>query len=211
MYLFYLFYFVGSKNDAGIWSQTKMSYALENNTISIPKERPLPNTNCSFPFFIIGDGGFPLKTYLMRPFAKNNLQNIERRVFNYRLSRARRVSENAFGILVTRWRILQTPIALKLSTAETIVQAITCLHNYIINTKSCNNQYIQENIIDHENSAGELIAGNWRTSMPENGFINRLGRIGANVGAATAVRQRDTLARYFVSEEGSISWQWQHI
>lgn len=188
-----------------------MSHALEHNTMSIPKERPLPNTNYLFPFVIIGDEGFPLKTYLMRPFVKKNLQNIEHRVFNYRLSRARRVSENAFGILVTRWRILQTPIALKLSTAETIVQAITCLHNYIINTKSCNNQYIQENIIDHENSAGELIAGNWRTSIPENGFINPLGRIGANVGAAIAVRQRNTLARYFVSEEGSISWQWQHI
>lgn len=42
-------------------------------------------------------------------------------------------------------------------------------------------------------------------------FINPLGRIGANIGAAAAMRQRDTLARYFISEEGNLPWQWQHI
>lgn len=98
---------------------------------------------------------------------------------------------------------------MKLSTAEAVVQAITCLHNYIINTKSCN-QYL-ENIVDRENHNGEVIAGTWRTSIQENGCINPLGRIGANVGAAAAAKQRDTLARYFVSEEGSILWQWHHI
>lgn len=38
-----------------------------------------------------------------------------------------------------------------------------------------------------------------------------LGRVGANIGAVTAMRQRDILARYFMSEEGSIPFQWQHI
>jgi len=38
-----------------------------------------------------------------------------------------------------------------------------------------------------------------------------MGRIGANIGAAAAMRQRDILAHYFISEEGSIPWQWQHI
>lgn len=134
----------------------------------------------------------------------------EQRIFNYRLSRARRIIENAFGILVSRWRILQKPLNVKLETAEFIVQVVTCLHNYIIDTGSNKNQYLHEDI-DREGSNGEIIAGNWRNLIRENNFINPLGRVGANIGTATAMRQRDALARYFISEQGSIPWQWQHI
>lgn len=188
-----------------------MKEAFENNTISIPRARLLPNTNCLLPFYVVGDEGFPLKTYLMRPFAKRNLQNNEQRIFNYRLSRARRVVENTFGILVSRWRILHKPLAQKLSTVEKIVQAVTCLHNYIITTNTINNQYLYDGMVDQEDVNGEIIPGNWRNVVGENGFINPLGRIGANIGTAAAIRQRETLARYFVSEEGNLPQQWERI
>lgn len=120
-----------------------MCQALENNTVSVPQARCLDNTNITIPFSLISDEGFPLKSYLMRPFAKKNLLGNEQRVFNYRLSRARRVIENAFGILVARWRILQKALSLKLETVEVIVQALTCLHNYIITTELSNNIYME--------------------------------------------------------------------
>jgi len=149
-----------------------MKKVFEDNTISIPKDHSLPNTNCLLPFCLVGDKRFPLKTYLMRPFAKRNLQNNDQRIFNYRLSRARRVIENTFGILVSRWRILYKPLALKLSTVEKIIQAVTCLHNYIITTNLANNQYLHEGSVDQEDADETIIPGNWHNVVGENSFIN---------------------------------------
>lgn len=187
-----------------------MKKAFEDNTIFIPKARPLPNTNCSLPFCLVGDG-FPLKTYLMRPFVKRNLQNNDHEIFNYRLSRARRIVENTFGILVSRQRILHKPLALQLSTVEKIIQAVTCLHNYIIITNITNNQYLSKKSVDQEDANSTIIPGDQRNVIEEHGFINPLGRIGANIGTAAAIRQREILTQYFVLEEGSIPWQWKYI
>lgn len=80
-----------------------MSTTLESNTVSLPPELYLPHTNVAVPFALVGDEGFPLKKYLMRPYARKNLVDNQQRIFNYRLSRARRIIENSFGILVARW------------------------------------------------------------------------------------------------------------
>lgn len=125
-----------------------MSQALEQNTLAVPQSRSLPNCTINLPCTLVGDEGFPLKSYIMRPYSRRNLKSNERKVFNYRLSRARRVVENAFGILAARWQILQTAIGIKIESAEKIIQAVVCLHNYIISTNS--NQYMQEHSLDQE-------------------------------------------------------------
>lgn len=146
-----------SLNDAGIWSNTEMSTALENNTVSLPPELYLPHTNIGVFFALVGDEGFPLKKYLMRLYTRKNLVDNQQRIFNYRLSRARRIIENAFGILVARWQIFQGSICFKLGTVEAILQATCCLHNSIISTNYSNNRYIQEDFIDWEGPNGDLI------------------------------------------------------
>jgi hypothetical protein len=52
------------------------------------------------PYVMVGDEAFPLKPYLLKPYNANKIRGDEsKKIFNYRVSRARRISENAFGIL----------------------------------------------------------------------------------------------------------------
>jgi hypothetical protein len=53
---------------------------------------------------------FPLKTYLMRPYPRSQSKgDNEKSIFNYGLSRARRVEENAFGILSQKLKFVRGP------------------------------------------------------------------------------------------------------
>ena len=68
------------------------------------------------------DDAFSLGMNLMKPNSKSRLTD-EKRVFNYRLSRARRVSENAFGILGPRFLVLYTMMCLDPKKARNVVLA----------------------------------------------------------------------------------------
>ena len=99
----------GRASDGGVWDHCSLKNGLENNVIRIPAPESIPFTNRQSPYVIIGDDAFPLKPYLMKPYAGRGLTP-EQIIFNYRLSRARRISENAFGILAARFQIFKKPI-----------------------------------------------------------------------------------------------------
>lgn len=90
----------GKNSDGGIFSHSKLGKHLDNGILNIPQEKEPPRTTLLAPHVIVGDEAFPLKTFLMRPYPGAQRKGVvEKTVFNCRLSRARRVVENSFGIL----------------------------------------------------------------------------------------------------------------
>lgn len=114
-------------------SDSKMFYRkLVNNELHIPPPKPLPGGTNNLPHVFIGDEGFALVTFLMRPFPKNQVENNrEKANFNKRLSSARRIVENAFGILAQKWLVFFRPLETNVDTTVHVVKAACCLHYYL--------------------------------------------------------------------------------
>lgn len=91
----------GCGSDGGIFDKTPIRQALEEQTLGLPDPETLPGGDVPVPYFIVGDDAFPLRTWMMKPYPQRGLSR-EKRLFNYRLSRARRVVENAFAIVSSR-------------------------------------------------------------------------------------------------------------
>jgi len=197
----------GRASDGGIWAECALRKAIEENTLSIPA--PVEVNRHTLPYVIVGDDAFPLKTYLMKPFSCQKLNN-ERRIFNYRLSRARRIIENAFGLLTTIWRIYQKPIQLTKVNAEKVVLATIVLHNLLRMKKSTRNMYSPINDLDREDTeTGDVILGNWRRMNSGLG-TERIGQIGSNTYQNEAKQIRDQYCDYF-NTDGQVSWQLNYI
>ena len=67
---------------------------------------------------------------MMKPFPQRNLTT-EKQVFNYQLSRMRRISENGFGILANKWRVFRRSFSLELEKVKVITLAPITLHNWL--------------------------------------------------------------------------------
>jgi hypothetical protein len=100
--------------------------------------------------------------YLMKPYTGYRRRlSVPEQVFNYRLSRARRISENAFGILVSRFRIFERPMSVHTTTVNKIVSASCYLHNWLTDTSP--ETYLVHGSVDSENlDTGVVIPGQWR-------------------------------------------------
>jgi len=122
-------------SDRAIFRDCTLNISMENNTLGMPENSVV----------IVGDDALPLRTNLMKPYSKTGLSNYER-IFNYRLSRARRVVENAFGILVWRFVIFSGPIELKPDTTDKVIFAACSLHNWLRKTSA--NTYLSPQAVD---------------------------------------------------------------
>ncbi|XP_023717693.1 protein ALP1-like [Cryptotermes secundus] len=179
----------GTNSDSSIFKRSALGTGLENNTLNIPTEKQLPGSNTTLPHVIVGDEAFPLRTYLMTPFSRDQARgNEERKVFNYRLSQVRNVSENSFGILVRKFRIFEHRLSLSHEHANCVILAACILHNYLRH----DNCYWSENDL--------------QVAVSDMQGLRNLERCGGPPPQA-ALHVRDAFTNYFNSEAGPVEWQ----
>lgn len=188
----------GRVSDGGVFRNSTLYSALEDNALNIPPPQNIPNTATVSPFVLVADDAFPLTTNIMKPFAHRGLNQMER-VFNYRLSRARRVSENAFGILVSRFRVFRAGMEVKPEKAKDVVLAATVLHNYLMRRPAA-----------HFTVASRSTENDEVVPTPSNDFaqFRRIGPCAHKKASLSAKAVRNQFAEYFMAAEGQVPWQW---
>ena len=201
----------GSQSDGSVFANSFLGYAIESDILNIPNARLLPNSNRKLPFVFIGDDAFGLKPNMMKHYPFQNL-SIPQKVFNYRLSRARRIIENSFGIAAARFRIFHRPINAKVSTVKSVTKAIVALHNFLMYKSQANpneNQYCPPNYVDSDGVQG-VIPGQWRDEESSILGLRDVDRLGSNNYSKNAKLIRDQFREYFTNE-GAVQWQWDIV
>lgn len=150
---------------------------------------------------------------MLKPFSRLE-SSTGRKIFNYRLSRTRRLIENCFGIAAARFRIFRRPIIAKVDNVVAITKAVVALHNYLMvsqNTMFNDKYYCPPGFVDNERSNGHIEIGEWRSEVQGNTGLLPLNSIGSNNYSRQAKDVREDFMAYFNSKDGEVSWQWEHI
>ena len=198
----------GSGNDSGALNESDFGKTFQKYLFNYPEPEPIPG--CSLekvPFFLVGDEIFPLKDWLMRPYPGRGGLTEEQNVFNYRLSRARRVIENTFGILVDRWRIFRGPIRASTQNVEHYVLAAMALHNYLRQTDNAG--YCPTGFVDSEDSTGKIKEGEWRSIVRNDAFTPLKKR--HNTRSAYSAKMIRECLKNYLNGAGAVSWQLKHV
>ena len=186
----------GRNSDGGTLAHSVFGQLLLAGKLDIPNDTALPGTTTPMPCVLVGDEAFPLRRNLMRPYPGQKLTD-KQRIFNYRLSRARRIVENAFGILANRWRVFRRVIGVAPGNVDKIVKATCILHNYL--RKECASEEICQNVADVQ------------FSSEESAGLQRIRRVASNNSTREAVAVRDMFTEYFSSDTGRVPWQNEEV
>lgn len=140
----------GRISDGGVFKNTGFARCLNKEML-----KPIP-------YVFVADDAFPLSANIMKPYSGHQERGSKQRIFNYRLSRARRVIENVFGILTSVFRILRKPILLEPFKAEKIVQTCVLLHNYLRRNAESKDRYSPPGSFDIDDlDSGTIRHGSW--------------------------------------------------
>lgn len=181
-------------NILGIFSKCIMGRAIKNGHFCIPAPHYIPETDLLAPFVIVGDQAFPLLVNLMRPFPENqSIGNNMKEQFNYRLSRARRVSENAFGISTSLFTIFAKPFDIRCDeTRNSLILSSCLLHNLIRDEN-------EEFFLSHQTDTNTQQGQSDTNSLDD---IENSDEVQLN----SAIQTRNIFVQYF-NTIGAVSWR----
>ena len=176
----------GKNSDGGTLAASAFGSALRQGTLNLPGDAPLPGAENvgSIPHVFLADEAFPLRRNLLRPYPGHT--SGEKRVFNYRLSHARRMVECTFGILAAQWRIYRRVLGVSPQVAESVVKATCVLHNFL--------------------RWGDSTEAPTGPAEPSAGIQN-IARVGSNNASREAITVRTKFTEYFSSGAGQVPWQ----
>lgn len=121
----------GQISDGGVFKYTTFCHELESGKLDLPAPQALPGQTERLQFIFVADDAFALSANIMKPYPGHKPgSSSPERIFNYWLSRARRIIENVFGILSARFRVLLTTINLHPDKVKSVVLACIYLHNF---------------------------------------------------------------------------------
>ena len=167
--------------------------------MDVPPTKTIPNAEHleRLPYIIVADGAFPLKPNIMRPYP--NMKAAARlprdmQIYNYQLSRARRIVKNTFGILAHIFRLYNRRLQLKPNTVKITVKATCTLHNYLRENSTIATTFANLNP-DHIPYLGT------------NGAITRLEALNGYRSAKKVRIICNKFKEYFNSPVGNVSWQ----
>lgn len=190
----------GRQSDDGILTHSNFGQRFERNQMNLLQPRSIEASGPALPFVLTADEAFALTHYIMRPYPRSGHLNRQRNVFNYRLSRARRMIKSVLDILAAKWRIYHRPIIASVSTVVKIVQATVCLHNFVIQNE--NKLPFFERRYTRIISEGRVMTSGALQEM------NNADRTNTHIRLASRIR--DDFATYF-ENTGAVSWQWEKV
>ncbi|KAJ8888792.1 hypothetical protein PR048_008284 [Dryococelus australis] len=191
----------GRVSDGGVFGRSALYHALESGELPMPRPKCLPGRRREIPYFFVADDAFALRSFIMKPYPFRGLSFSER-VFNYRLSRARRVVENSFAIAANEFRVLRKPMS-EPTKSEKVVLALCALHNFLISRRG--QRYIHVGSLDTGRTDSYIIPGEWcQKGNPESTWYP-LQQTGRRQGGQS---DREDLQVYFISRQGEVSWQY---
>ena len=140
----------GSNSDSPVFAHSSFGRRFLFNDFDMPPAKEIPGAPelGPLPHVIVGDAAFPLRHNIMRPYPTprhGRRMEHDKDIFNYRLARARRMVECAFGILAQRFRIFNRPMQQKRRNVVMIVKACCALHNYLRDNKKIPQTYAELN------------------------------------------------------------------
>lgn len=118
----------GRQADGSVYTNSYLGRAIQDGLLNFPEPEPLQcDPNKKHPYVFLADDAFGHKPNLMKPYPDMYLP-LDERIFNYRLSRGRRIIENSFGIAATRLRVFRRPIIATEKKVILITKAVVALH-----------------------------------------------------------------------------------
>lgn len=192
----------GRISDGGVLQNIEFYKKLQNNNLKIPPAESAEHSSRILPYVFMADNAFPLRCDMIKPFRQIDLNSHERKIYNYHVSRARRIVENTFGILASRFRIFHTQINLEPHRIESVVMACCVLHNFLMSSSS-RNFYAPSECYDQEDRENGTITPGLNTMESNMNHLYR--RNYRNITNAAKMVRQDFI-NYF-NNEGSIPLQ----